>query len=382
MPSRLILATVAGALLATTAAAAALLDQTVLAPAGGQPAVAAQAPEARPLPGPDPVIHDDPDPDPEFDVDLDLDPEVNVDLDLEDLLLPGIDLEGVLADVEDALRQSVEALDVEDEIEDALESVDLDAVVAQAMRRVDEALAGSPRLGVAIRDLTAEEAKAAGLEGIAGAWVTDVTADSPAGKAGLATGDVLVRVDGQDVRGARHLSRVIGETPTGGALRLEYLRSGQRQTVTVTPERTSLRDRASRDALTAPRAFRFEGAPRLAPLMPMAERGRLGVGVMDLTPQLATYFGVERGVLVTTVRDASAAARGGLKAGDVITRVGTTAVARVGDLSRALRDVERGTSVSIEVSRERKAMTIDVTPDTAPTRQRVIVRQRHRMAAN
>ncbi len=66
-------------------------------------------------------------------------------------------------------------------------------------------------------------------------------------------------------------------------------------------------------------------------------RGRLGVTVQPLTPQLAAYFGVKDGLLITSVRDESPAAAGGLKAGDVITTVNGTSVTTQSDLIHVLR---------------------------------------------
>ena len=90
------------------------------------------------------------------------------------------------------------------------------------------------------RDVTAEEAKAAGLQGITGAFVSEVPADSVAGKAGLQEKDIIVSVDGETIRSARQLSRVIAESPDGRALQIAYVRGTARNTVTVTPAAPSM----------------------------------------------------------------------------------------------------------------------------------------------
>jgi S1-C subfamily serine protease len=110
-------------------------------------------------------------------------------------------------------------------------------------------------------------------------------------------------------------------------------------------------------------------------------RGRLGVGVQDLTPQLATYFGVEAGVLVTQVNDGSPAARGGMKAGDVITRIGTTPVARASDITTALTTAEGGATVTVDLVRDRAPQSLTVTLDARPTRAPTMARPRGRTAA-
>jgi serine protease Do len=83
-------------------------------------------------------------------------------------------------------------------------------------------------------------------------------------------------------------------------------------------------------------------------------RGRLGIGIQPLTPQLGEYFGAKEGVLVTTVEPDSPAAKAGLKAGDVITAVGDTAVSTPSELTRAIRQAE-GEQVSITYYRDKKS---------------------------
>jgi S1-C subfamily serine protease len=85
---------------------------------------------------------------------------------------------------------------------------------------------------------------------------------------------------------------------------------------------------------------------------------RLGVTVMPLSDQLATYFAVKEGVLVSTVADDSPAAAAGLKAGDVITSVNGRRVSSAADVVEAVRDAQPGSSVEIRVMRERQEQTL------------------------
>jgi membrane-associated protease RseP (regulator of RpoE activity) len=106
----------------------------------------------------------------------------------------------------------------------------------------------------------------------------------------------------------------------------------------------------------------------------VANRGRLGVTIQELTPELATYFGVKDGVLVATVRADSPAARAGIKVGDVITAVndkpipdGNTLVAQIGD---------KEGDVTIGLSRDKKAMSVKATLEKAtPSKPRIVVRR-------
>jgi S1-C subfamily serine protease len=103
--------------------------------------------------------------------------------------------------------------------------------------------------------------------------------------------------------------------------------------------------------------FRFEGMPSMA-----VRGGRLGVQVEGLSDQLADYFGArEGGVLVAGVTTDSPAARAGLKAGDVITRVNGQAVQGPRDLMDALGEVNDDGAVALDIVRDRKATSLKAT---------------------
>ena len=91
-----------------------------------------------------------------------------------------------------------------------------------------------------------------------------------------------------------------------------------------------------------------------------ANGAALGVTVSPLTDQLATYFGVKEGVLVSAVTNNSPAANAGVRAGDVITAINGQPVSSSADLSRALRE-NRTESVDISVTREKKSLSLKAT---------------------
>jgi serine protease Do len=88
-------------------------------------------------------------------------------------------------------------------------------------------------------------------------------------------------------------------------------------------------------------------------------RGRLGVTVQDLTPELAGYFGVKDGLLVKSVQADSPAAKAGVKAGDVIGTVNGAAVTTSGELIKTLADKDG--DVTIGVTRDKKPLSLKVT---------------------
>ena len=85
---------------------------------------------------------------------------------------------------------------------------------------------------------------------------------------------------------------------------------------------------------------------------------QLGVTVNSLSDQLKEYFGVKDGLLVTSVTESSAAAKAGLKAGDVITSVNGSRVDSPSELREEMRDVDPGEEFTLEITRDRKPMTL------------------------
>jgi serine protease Do len=218
-------------------------------------------------------------------------------------------------------------------------------------------------IGVVVRDQPTSDA--------AGVVIDSVREGTPATRAGLQKGDLVLEFDGERARSARQFSRLVRETPPGQAVKMTVMRNGSRRTVDVTPEARGSVDAQLFPGVTAgvdramrafPRDFnfRFDGEP-FAWEGFFGSSGRLGVMVMPMSDQLAAYFGVKDGVLVSAVTDNTPAAAAGLKAGDVVIAANGRAVASAADLSREVREVQSGSSVDIRVMRDRKEITVKVT---------------------
>lgn len=222
-------------------------------------------------------------------------------------------------------------------------------------------------IGVSVRDLDRSEVERLKLTG--GAIVDEVRRAGPAESAGFRRSDVVTDFDGETVRSARQLARLVQETPPGRSVRARVLRDGKRIDLEVTPESGGLGDTIlDRDRLRERlgdagvwldrRGFRFD--------VPALSGVRLGVTVQDLTPQLAEYFGARDGLLVSSVADDSPAARGGLKAGDVIVSANGRAVRSRADLTRELAEADQ--TVAIGVVREKRETSLSIQLDRAGTR--------------
>ena len=215
-------------------------------------------------------------------------------------------------------------------------------------------------IGVGVQEIDGERAKTLKLREEAGVEVTRVDPDSPAEKAGLKTGDAVLQYNGQRVEGIEQFSRLVRETPPGRDVKLDIIRNGAPQTVTV---KVGMR-RAPRVAggfLVRPPDIHLPDLPRSFLSWRSA---MLGVEAESLDGQLAEYFGVKDGVLVRSVLKGSAAEKAGIKAGDVITRIDDSKVSTPADLSNRLRSL-RNQSVPVVLMRDHKEMTITVAIDDA-----------------
>jgi serine protease Do len=213
-------------------------------------------------------------------------------------------------------------------------------------------------LGIAVLDVTDERAKALGLKEPQGVEVTVVKDDSPAAKAGVQRGDVILEYNGQQVEGDEQFVRLVQETPEGRKATLQIWRNRSKLTLTavIGSRQNSLEIFSSGIPIPiAPPAMIFPDMPYdTFSLRNMA----LGVETEALTSQLAEFFGVKEGVLVRAVNKGSAAESAGLKAGDVITKVGGQAVSSPRSLGLFLR--KSGGSVTLTVVRNHKELTLDV----------------------
>jgi serine protease Do len=253
------------------------------------------------------------------------------------------------------------------------------------------------QLGVSVRDL--DPATAAGKTG---AVVEDVREGSAAEKAGIKKGDVITEFDGERVRGVRHLTRLVGETPDGRSVKTVVERDGKRVDLAVTPDSGALAwsgrefdlvgppmrfehlpgvegemRRELERSLPGAGAWAWKGKPGEAFTFRFNERGRLGVSIQPLEGQLAEYFGTPAGVLVNSVEKDSPAAKAGLKAGDVLTAVNGKAVAEPSELIEAVREAEDGATLTLDVVRDKKAQSFKATlekRDTELPRKRQEVR--------
>jgi serine protease Do len=233
-------------------------------------------------------------------------------------------------------------------------------------------------IGLRLSDVTAETLKTLKLAKQEGAVVESVNPGSPAATAGFREKDVIVQFDGERVRSASHLVRLVGETPAGREVAVGVMRDGRRIDLRVKPEADNNswfdpRFGGMIDLDTDEWRDRMESAGRAArelgrnlPEVITTNRARLGVSVQPVRGDLADYFGVKSGVLVASVAPDSPAARAGLKAGDVITAVNGKAIATPRELVSALPASDSAHEVTLTVFREKRELTMKATLTGSP----------------
>ena len=196
-----------------------------------------------------------------------------------------------------------------------------------------------------------------------GVVVQGVRDGTPASRAGLKEGDIVTEFDGERARSASQFTRLVRETAPGRTVKVTVLRNGTSMTVEISPENRrpdsiqfpDIAGDIQRRLEVLPRDFNFDFAD---PQFNFHSSRRLGATVTPLSDQLAEYFGVKQGVLVTEVTAGSVAEAAGIKAGDVITTVRGQSIASSADVVRELGEADSGASVEIRVTRNHQEVTL------------------------
>jgi len=202
-------------------------------------------------------------------------------------------------------------------------------------------------LGVVIQPVTPAIARAMGLDKPRGALIGDVTPGSPAEKAGLRRGDIVLAFNGQAIEETRELSLKVAMQAPGSSARLSVHRDGRVIEVSVV-----LGEQPA------------EGGAPLSGREAEAELALAGVTVTELTPQVRRQLELPpsvAGVAVSAVRPGTPAAEAGLRRGDVIQEVNRRAVASVPEFERAIRQAGRE-PVLLLIHREGNTLFLVVEP--------------------
>lgn len=221
---------------------------------------------------------------------------------------------------------------------------------------------GGSFLGVGVREVTAELARRIQLPEERGVEITSIVPGSAAAEAGVEKGDVVTGYNGTPVEGVTQFMRLVRETPVGRRVTLTIIRNGAERNVEATMGEKKgwawVQQGGKPFDAPGPEMWkmRLPDMPRIVSAWKTSALGVVGEG---LEGQLASYFGVEEGVLVRSVGEDTPAQAAGLRAGDVIITVAGNEVATPQEISNAIRESD-SRNVEVILMRDRQRMTATV----------------------
>jgi serine protease Do len=191
-------------------------------------------------------------------------------------------------------------------------------------------------LGVSIQPLTAELARSFGSKDTKGVLISDVVPDSPAGKAGLKPGDILLEFEGKKTEAPADLQRAVGLASPGTDVKMKVWREGGEKTVDVkigeAPDEREAQQRSG-----------GRGTPPTV----------LGMDVRPITPEVARQLNLRtsEGVIVARVDEGSPAAEAGIQRGDVIREINRQRIRTTADYEKITRDAKEGDRLTVLLQR-------------------------------
>ena len=189
-------------------------------------------------------------------------------------------------------------------------------------------------LGVGIQDINDEMAEYYGVKGKKGVMVSEVFPGDPADKAGIRTKDIILEVNGEKIETSRELTRIIAGFHVGEVVKISVLRDGKEKTFTVKIAKREETERVSRG-------------------MPPKEQDVFGIGVSNLTPEIARRLNLRetQGVVVTGVQPNSQGEDKGIRTRDIIKEINHQSITTVDEYKDAIQKVKKGDTVSMFIKR-------------------------------
>lgn len=226
----------------------------------------------------------------------------------------------------------------------------------------------TPFIGISPGELTSDVAVDYGVKAGEGILVESVVPETPAAEAGFRTNDVITRVNDAVITGPAELRTQLKKYKPGDTVNITYFRGGIQKVVAV-----KLAERDDEDNAFGERKIKIFG-----------DKGRLkmdgppwdwkwdeksakkkvafaGVVTQSLSDGLAQYFKVEKGALISEVVEDSPAQKAGLRAGDVIVKIGGEKIEDESDVAEAIHENKPGDAVDFTIYRDGQEMTIKVT---------------------
>ena len=210
-------------------------------------------------------------------------------------------------------------------------------------------------LGVSIQDVTSDLADEFGVKDLKGALVSGVMKKSPADKAGIKQGDVILQYNGKVVEDTGHLRNMVSQTPVGTAVKVKLQRAKKEVDVEVVvaelPKKLS--EAASREEESDDNNENQEGF-------------LMGLVVRPLTPDLAKRFGLdknEKGIVVVNVDPGSKIYEGGIRPGDIILQINQKTIASLEDYKKSTSTIKKEERILLLIRRKGQDLFVTVRPE-------------------
>ena len=197
-------------------------------------------------------------------------------------------------------------------------------------------------MGVTAQRVTRDIAESMGLDQTRGALVSEVVKDGPAARAGIKVGDLIIELNGKQIKDANDLPILVARAAPGEKIRVKILRDKRELTIPVQVEK--LKDEEVN--------------------VSAQEKEHLGLTVQKVTPENAESLGVKRaeGVLITSVEPGSAADEAGLEQGDIIVEVDRKPINDVSEYQKAVMAAQKGKPILFLVRRGENTMFLTLKP--------------------
>jgi serine protease Do len=190
-------------------------------------------------------------------------------------------------------------------------------------------------LGVMIQQVTHDLAENFNLDRPIGALVGQVVPDSPAEKAGIKAGDVIISYSGKEISQMSMLPAMVASTNVGEKAELVLIRDGKKQNITV-------------------EIGRMEDKEAILAGTETGTSKKLGITVQEITPKIAESLGIEEvhGLIVNNVDSSSAAAEAGIMRGDILLEINRERVDNIADYKKSLQAAEEKKSILLLIERD------------------------------
>ena len=219
--------------------------------------------------------------------------------------------------------------------------------VADQLRSTGKLVRG--RIGVALGDLSKEMAETLGLGRPRGAYVRNVEPNGPAATGGIEAGDVILAFNGRDISKSSDLPRIVGETKPGMKATVQVWRKGSTRDLSVVV--------ADAEATTKTAAAKKPDSPAAA----ATSNNPFGLGITELSDAKKRELNVKSGVEITSLGE-GAAARSGIRVGDVIVRLGDSDVTGVKQFEALTKGLDASRAVAVFVRRADSTLIVPLRP--------------------